>query len=75
MKRSGENGRGYNGTQEAEELNVYTCKACGSEYDFVSIEADRLCGRCAGPLEHKGRDESPWGNHPRREMDAYAIGA
>lgn len=50
-------------------MQVFICKACGSEFDFVSIETDRLCGKCAGPLEHKGQEESPWGTHPRRELD------
>lgn len=56
-------------------MNVYICSACGSTFDFMTIEADRLCGKCAGPLEHRGFEESPWGEHPRRELDAIALGA
>jgi len=56
-------------------MEVYTCKACGSEFDFVFIEDDRLCGKCAGPLEHKGFEASPWGLHPTRDLDAHVLGA
>ncbi len=55
-------------------MEVYTCKRCGSEFDFVSIEDDRLCGKCAGTLEHRGFEASPWGKFPRRELDAIALG-
>lgn len=56
-------------------MQVYLCKRCGSEYDFINQDDDRLCGKCAGPLEHRGIELSPWGEHPRRELGAIALGA
>lgn len=51
-------------------MQVYQCKKCGSQYDYVNIKDGRSCEVCAGPLKHKGFEVPYWGAFTKQDHDA-----
>ncbi|OGP12980.1 MAG: hypothetical protein A2052_03715 [Deltaproteobacteria bacterium GWA2_54_12] len=54
-------------------MEVYICRRCGNQFDFVNKKDGRSCDTCGAPLEHRGYEIPYWGTFAKKDIDGRGL--